>query len=375
LSEPPAIDSGAAEDFAALYESAPVGLLTLRPDGSIIKANATLARWIGQDADVLRGRRLRDLLTLPGKVMYETSLAPLLNLQGGFEEVALDLAAPAGGTVQVLANAAPHMAASGQVNVIHLALFRSPERRYYERELQAREEAARLRLAAERDTAQLREQFIAVLGHDLRNPLAAIVGAARLLRRENLTSKGVQVTELMEASVDRMAGLIDDVMDFARGRLGSGIGLNRELGLLEPVLRQVVAELEASQPSREIILEVDAPELISFDPGRLAQLVSNLVGNALTHGDPKSPVRVKAFAGEKGMELWVANAGEPIPPVALPRLFQPFFRGEVRPSRQGLGLGLHIASEIAKAHGGTLTVSSDSSETCFTLLVPGIEES
>ena len=360
----------AADTIADLYENAPVGLLTLRRDGVIVSANATLARWLGEDPGALPGRRLRDLLTLPGRVMYETSLAPLLSLRGGFEEVALDLAKVGGGTVQVLANAASRLTATGDVGLIHLALFQSPERRSYERDLQAREELARLHLAAERDSAQLREQFIAVLGHDLRNPLAAIAGAARLLRRENLTSKGVRVTELMEASVDRMASLIDDVMDFARGRLGSGIGLNRQTTLLEPVLRQVVHELETSQPSRVMTLDVEVPDPIFFDPGRLAQLVSNLLGNALIHGDPRSSIKVSAALTDGALELWVANGGAPIPPEALPRLFQPFFRGEVRPSQQGLGLGLHIASEIAKAHGGVLEVASDDVETRFTLRMP-----
>ena len=216
----------------------------------------------------------------------------------------------------------------------------------------------------------MREQFIAVLGHDLRNPLASIVGAARLLKREVQSEKGLKVLSLMETSVDRMAGLIDDVMDFARGRLGSGIDLHRAVGLLEPVLRQVVEELETSQPSRTITCEIDVPEPVSFDAGRIGQLVSNLLANALTHGDPRSPVRLGAATRDQGLEIWVANAGAPIPPKAMERLFQPFFRGEVRASQNGLGLGLHIASEIAKAHGGTLSATSDETETRFTLAIP-----
>lgn len=102
----------------------------------------------------------------------------------------------------------------------------------------------------------------------------------------------------------------------------------------------------------------------------MSQLVSNLLGNALTHGDPKAPVRLHAAIDEQCLELWVANTGEPIPETAMERLFQPFFRGEVRPSKQGLGLGLHIATEIAKAHGGELTVRSDEGETRFTLKMP-----
>lgn len=218
--------------------------------------------------------------------------------------------------------------------------------------------------------SELREQFIAVLGHDLRNPLASIVGAARLLKREAQNEKTLGVLRLMETSVDRMAGLIDNVMDFARSRLGSGLDLQRTIAPLEPVLQQVVSELEIDEPSRMIVTAFDLTQPVSFDAGRMSQLVSNLLGNALTHGDARQPVRLTAITEDGHLELSVANAGAPIPPAALERLFQPFFRGEVRPSQHGLGLGLHIASEIAKAHGGVLSATSDAEETRFTLVMP-----
>lgn len=358
------------EDFVDFYENAPCGLLSLAPDGSILSANATFSRWIGLSVENLVARRIGDLLTLPGRIVYETNLAPLLRLQGRFEEVVLDFTTGLENRLPTLANATVRVAPDGTVQTIRLAVFRSPERRNYERTLRASEASARQDLSTERDNARLREQFIAVLGHDLRNPLASIVGAARLLRREPLSPKSLHIIELMEASADRMAGLIDDVMDFARGRLGSGIGLTEQRVLLEPVLRRVVEELEASQPSRVIEVDVDAPDPIWLDPGRIGQLVSNLLGNALAHGDAKSPVRLRAMVDAGVLELSVANAGAPIPETALPRLFQPFFRGEGRPSKQGLGLGLHIASEIAKAHGGELGVASDAAETRFTLRLP-----
>ena len=167
-----------------------------------------------------------------------------------------------------------------------------------------------------------------------------------------------------------MAGLIDDLMDFARGRVGSGIDLHREIEPLEPVLRQVVSELAVDEPSRIIICSFDLPDPVSFAKGRVAQLVSNLLGNALTHGDPRQPVRLSASTGDGHLRLSVANGGRPIPAAALAHLFQPFFRSEERPNQQGLGLGLHIASEIAKAHGGTLSATSDPTETRFTLVMP-----
>ena len=109
------------------------------------------------------------------------------------------------------------------------------------------------------------------------------------------------------------------------------------------------------------------PEPVNCDPSRFGQMVSNLLANALTHGAPDEPVRIHAATNARGqLELWVANSGAPIPPATMERLFQPFFRGEVRPSLQGLGLGLHIASEIAKAHGGAIEASSTDEETRFT---------
>jgi sigma-B regulation protein RsbU (phosphoserine phosphatase) len=342
----------------------------MAPDGVILQVNATLARWLGQAVGDLIGKRFRDLLTVPGRIFYETNFAPLLLLQEGFEEVALDLVNRSGEKVPVLVNGVARRAAGGEVTSNWISVVRAKARRGYEHDLLSREAAARKRLEDEQATAVLREQFIAVLGHDLRNPLASIVGAARLLRREVQSEKGTKVLSLMETSVDRMAGLIDDVMDFARGRLGSGIDLHRRVEPLEPVLRQVVEELETSQPSRVITCDFSLPEPISFDAGRIGQLVSNLLGNALTHGDPKQPVHLHAATAEGMLTLWVANAGPAIPEEAMARLFQPFFRGEVRSSQHGLGLGLHIASEIARAHGGTLSAQSDAVETRFILTIP-----
>ena len=311
------------------------------------------------------GMRLRELLTLPGRILYETNVAPLLRLQGGFEEVALDLVTATGENLPVLANATEHRDGSGEVVGLHFAIFRAAERRGWERQL-------RSRLDDELSTSELREQFIAVLGHDLRNPLASIVGATRILRREPLGEKSLGVLKMMETSVQRMSGLIDDIMDFARSRLGSGIDLQRSTVQLGPVLKQVVAELEIDEPTRSITCDFYLPDPISFDPGRIAQLVSNLLGNALIHGNPSEPIRLSAVVADGRLELSVANAGSPIPPAALERLFQPFFRGEVRPSQQGLGLGLHIASEIARAHDGSLRATSDAQETRFILSMPAV---
>jgi signal transduction histidine kinase len=236
--------------------------------------------------------------------------------------------------------------------------------------------ASEANLLDERETADLREQFIAVLGHDLRNPLASIEAGARLLMKENLSARGTSVVGLIQSSVGRMAELIDNVLDFARGRLGGGILLNVESQVpLKSVLEQVVEELQSAFPERAIDTHLDITEAVTCDRSRIAQLLSNLLGNALTHGAPYEAIRVAASTSDGTFELSVANRGDPIPPSTLERLFQPFFRVSGRQEQpglgqQGLGLGLYIACEIAHAHGGALDVSSTVEETRFTFRMP-----
>ena len=167
-----------------------------------------------------------------------------------------------------------------------------------------------------------------------------------------------------------MAGLIDDVLDFARGRLGGGVPLDRHPVDLAAVVLQVVEELRAAHPQFDIEAAVDLPQMVDCDRARMGQLLSNLVGNACIHGRPDTPVRVAGAVADGVLELSVCNAGEPIPESKLATLFQPFTRGSVAGAPQGLGLGLFIASEIATAHGGVLSAESSPARTIFRLRMP-----
>jgi len=228
-------------------------------------------------------------------------------------------------------------------------------------------------LLSERESAELREQFIAVLGHDLRNPLAAIAAGARMLLRTPLDERAAAIVALMQNSVQRMTGLIDNVLDFARGRLGGGLTLRREIEPLLPVLEQVLDELCIAWPDRTIEASLDLHTPVNCDRNRIAQLASNLIANALEHGAANTPVKIQAMAKDGVFELSVSNAGDMIPPASLEQLFAPFVRASAKPEQQGLGLGLYIASEIARAHGGTLTATSTIEKTCFTFRMPMTE--
>jgi signal transduction histidine kinase len=225
-------------------------------------------------------------------------------------------------------------------------------------------------LIDERKSSELREQFIAVLGHDLRNPLASISAGAELLSRTALDDKSRTIVEVMRKSVARMAALVDDVLDFAMGRLGGGFNVKIETVQLAPVLSQVVSELASAHPGRPIETHFDLDRAVDCDAARIAQLASNLLGNALTHGAADCPVRLDASSGAGFFELSVANAGTPIPADKIERLFLPFSRGDTGRAGGGLGLGLYIAAEIARAHLGKFDVKSTAAETRFTFRMP-----
>lgn len=222
----------------------------------------------------------------------------------------------------------------------------------------------------ERETAQLREQFIAVLGHDLKTPLASIASATRLIAR-NPEHAGKMVAQI-EQRVARMSELIKNLLDFARGRLGGGfITLRDSDAPLDPVLLQVIDELVDLHPEHAIASDIRLTEPVRCDRLRIGQLLSNLLGNAVVYGEPSGPIDVNATSEGGRFELSVTNHGETIDASEIDKLFQPYFRsGSKDDGPEGLGLGLYICAEIAKAHGGTITVQSGDGKTCFTVEFP-----
>lgn len=238
-------------------------------------------------------------------------------------------------------------------------------------DVEERVEKSEAALLNEQQTAELREQFIAVLGHDMRTPLSSILVGVQTLQRMPLTTQATTVVDRIKRSGDRMARLIDNILDFARGRLGGGIPVVRHPDpQLAQVLAHVIAELAAIHPQRKVDARIDIVKPVSCDSGRIAQLLANLLSNALVHGNEADPVSVVARRDGDLFVLSVTNTGEPIPKEIMQRLFHPFSRGAGVKHQEGLGLGLYIAYQIAAAHNGTLSVDSTPASTTFTLSMP-----
>ncbi|WP_025112874.1 GAF domain-containing sensor histidine kinase [Pseudomonas sp. H1h] len=226
-------------------------------------------------------------------------------------------------------------------------------------------------LQAERENSELREQFIAVLGHDLRNPLFAIsAGAEMLLRKHPDPAIDVRVRNIL-GSAQRATRLVDDVLDFARGRLGNGIPVDiQRCADLTEAVQQVVTEIRNVHPERTISASIGDLQGVHCDRARIAQLLSNLLANAVAHGDPAGDIEVIAQVEHGALMLAVKNQGH-IPEAILPHLFQPYSRPAGSTPQAGLGLGLYIASQIAQSHGGRLHVASTAqSGTLFTFSLP-----
>ena len=222
------------------------------------------------------------------------------------------------------------------------------------------------------EAAEFREQLLAIVGHDLRNPLQAIAGSAHLLTAHGALSKAdAQLVERVRNSAQRMARLISQLLDLTRARLGGGIALDLQPTDLREVGRQVIDELEVGSGAK-VHLDLQGELTGTWDADRLAQVLSNIVGNAIDHAAPGTCVLLTATESASDVFIAITNQGKPIPPAVLPVLFQPFRSGRsLGYSKVGhLGLGLYISYQVVLAHGGALTGQSADGTTTFSIRLP-----
>lgn len=355
------------ERLQTVLRALPVGVCICDAEGRITEANtAAEAIWgrpphpIEGPADYglyqawwpSTGRRVEAL---------EWGLARALLHGEVSRDVELDILSFEGVGRTILASALPLRDASGAVVGAVMAHVDVTERARIARALQ--------------HEAELRERFIAVLGHDLRTPLTSIkLAAAALLRRGHLPDDSVRTLTRVLSSAERMARMIADLLDFARARLGGGISIVLQPADLTAICRQAIREIHALHPGRSVLLRSNGQTRGRWDPDRLTQVASNLIGNAVDYSPTDAEVQVSVSDEGEEVVLEVHNLGPPIPPDELSTIFEPFHRGST-PARglpsNGLGLGLFIAREIVRAHGGRIEVESDAARgTTFTTRLP-----
>ena len=276
----------------------------------------------------------------------------------------------------------PFFVMGAPIALATFAFGRESGRRHSASDLEIAEEIAR-RAAQIVENARLqdevaqalayRERVMGILGHDLRNPLSAVLSiSAILIRRADVTDRTKEGLGHIRSAAERMEQMIATILDFTQLRFRGVPSLSLQSFDLETLVRAVVAELLVAQPSREIVIDARGELRGRWDSSRLGQVISNLVGNALTHGAHDSPVTVTLSADDDRVLIGVTNRGPTIPAAALVKLFEPFWQGPtsgVARSR-GLGLGLFIVQQIVEAHGGEIAVRSQNDQTTFTVRLP-----
>ncbi len=353
-----------------LYENAPCGYLSTRPDGTIVRVNQTLLAFTGfTREELLGGRRFQDLLTIGGRIFYETHLAPLVQMQGFVNEIALELIGAERTPLPVLVGAVLRTDDQDRPLFVRLMVFSAKERQAYERELLA----ARRRAEHE---AKAKAAFLAMLSHEIRTPLGVIAGIPDLLSRTNLTAQQRTYVRLLRSSSENLLNLLNDILDLSKIEAGK-VPLEERTLDVRALVAEVADAFRGKADEKGLALEVKLddrlPPSLLGDPMKLRQVLMNLVSNAIkftSRGSVTVSVNVTAHrASSVDLELAVADTGMGIPADRLPQLFQDFSQGsyDIGLRYGGTGLGLAISKRLLALHGSQMSVTSTPGEgTTFT---------
>jgi PAS domain S-box-containing protein len=343
----------------AILQQVPAGVLVAGSDGCIRTSNRAVAT-IWRDPftpSELDAYRVGEVFDMDGQVVPSTEYPLTVALRERRDTTReLRITRGDGSHGYVLSSASPVLDDRGQLLAAVVAFVDITELKETQHRL-------------ERE-AEFRERFLGVLGHDLRNPLAAILLAVRRLEARADLPAGIAATiARIGSSASRMRRMIDELLDFVRARATGQLPLNRAPVDLRQVLEQVVAETELAGAGGRVTTTTSGDVMGVWDPDRLVQMVDNLVRNALRYGAPDRPVRLEAAGGPEGVDVVVANEGAEISPERQQRLFEPFQRGQNQDG-EGLGLGLFIVNAVATSHGGRVGVASSGGETRFLVHLP-----
>jgi PAS domain S-box-containing protein len=357
----PVDDALLDESAEDLYEHAPCGYLSTLPDGSIVRVNQTLLEWTGASREaLLSGTKFQALLTIGSRIYYETHYAPLLRMQGFANEIALELVRPDGRVLPVVVNSRQKLDADGAPLFNRITLFDSTDRRRYEREL----------LVARRKAEQVakdKADLVAMLSHDIRNPLNAVMGVVQLLEGSELTDPQRRFVRLLKSSSENMLDLLNHVLQLSKAESGS-FALTEAPFSLHATVNDVVSTFDAGARSKGIELRHsvadEVPASLMGDPVAIRQILTNLVGNAVkftAEGYVELTVTAKELATDAvTVTFAVSDTGIGIAPDVIDQIFNEFTQASYETSMRfgGTGLGLAITRKLLSLYGSSVQVQS-----------------
>ena len=348
------------ESAEELYEHAPCGYLSCLPDGTIVRVNQTLLDWTGYTREFLLATRIQALLSVGSKIYYETHVAPLMQMQGRANEIALEIVGADRTARPILVNAVQKRDGDGTPLFTRMTLFDATDRRRYEREL----------LGARRRAEQIaadKADLLAMLSHDIRNPLNALMGNVFMLERSNLAEEHMRRLRVLRNSAENMLALLNRVLELSRAE-SSAFALTESSFRLEPLVREATGAFAARAEEKGLRLDVtvapDVPDMVIGDPVALRQILSNFVGNAIKfteRGGVSVSVRVLEPATDAvTLKFMVIDTGIGIPADRVERIFDEFTQGSADTAARygGTGLGLAIARKLLALYGSSIQVES-----------------
>jgi PAS domain S-box-containing protein len=350
------------ESAEELYDGAPCGYLSTRPDGTILRVNQTFLTWTGYERDALVGRkRFQDLLSPGGRIYHETHYAPLLRMQGSVREIAVEVVRADGRRLPALINSVMHHDEGGQPRVVRTTVFDATDRKEYEKEL------LRARQKAE-NADKAKASFISMISHEIRTPLSAIIGIGHLLEETELATSQKKYVRILRSSSEALMSLVNDILDFSKIESGTLTLEERPFDPREMVYGIVYAQ-QVKAHEKGVALEVEVDEVIPSslvgDPVKIGQVLNNLIGNAVKFTQ-KGAVRVALRTDEVAEEVMavrftVRDTGIGIAPDRLSRVFDDYTQAsyDIGMRYGGTGLGLGISKKLVELHGSTLGVESE----------------
>ena len=352
------------ETMEDLYDHAPCGYLSTTADGTIVRVNQTLLDWTGYARDGLVGTRFQTLLTIGSRIYYETHYGPLLRMQGAANEIALEMICADRRILPVVANSLQRRAPDGTPVFNRITLFDSSDRRRYEREL----------LLARRRAEQVakdKADLLAMLSHDIRNPLTALMGVVHLLNRGELTEEQHRLVNMVKSSSENMLELLTRVLALSKAE-SAGFTLVERPFSVESLVSQLTATFRARGVEKGLELKChiddEVPPTVTGDPVAVRQILANLIGNAIKFTE-KGGITVSVTVTQMAVDavtlgFAVSDTGIGIPADRVDRIFDEFTQGSYETAIKfgGTGLGLAIVRKLLALYGSTVRVESKPGE-------------